>query len=227
MVLKINGDIVSNDMKEAYEWFGFECTSPGDVADALQSLPQGDRLEIKINSGGGDVMAGQEIYSELRNRNDVDIEVESMAASAASLIAMAGHSSISPVGLLMIHDVSVVGASGNKRDMKKMSEILSDYDTALATAYAEKTGKDVDEIIKLMDKETYLPASKAIELGFIDEMSKAATTSATVTNAIGHMMVTDEMIAEYNEAMKAEAERKMELENIKQELIKDLDMFGV
>lgn len=106
MVLKINGDIVSNDWKEIYEWFGFECCTPGDVQEALASLPKGDRLQVKLNSGGGMVMAEQEMYTLLRNRNDVDIEAESMAASAASVIAMAAHSTISPVGMLMIHCIS-------------------------------------------------------------------------------------------------------------------------
>ena len=70
------------------------------------SLPKGDRLQVKLNSGGGMVMTGQEMYTLLRNRNDVDIEAESMAASAASVIAMAAHSTISPVGMLMIHCIS-------------------------------------------------------------------------------------------------------------------------
>lgn len=91
MILKINGDIVGNDWKEIYDWFGIECSTPGDVQKALADLPKGDRLQVKINSGGGEVMAGQEMYTMLRRRNDVDIEVESLAASAASVIAMAGH----------------------------------------------------------------------------------------------------------------------------------------
>lgn len=90
MILKINGDIVGNDWKEIYDWFGIECSTPGDVQKALAELPKGDRLQVKINSGGGEVFAGQEMYTMLRGRKDVDIEVESYAASAASVIAMAG-----------------------------------------------------------------------------------------------------------------------------------------
>ena len=56
MVLKINGDIVGNDWKEIYDWFGIECSTPGDVQKALAELPKGDRLQVKINSGGGEVM---------------------------------------------------------------------------------------------------------------------------------------------------------------------------
>lgn len=63
MVLKINGDIVGNDWKEIYDWFGIECSTPGDVQKALAELPKGDRLQVKINSGGGEVMAGQEMYA--------------------------------------------------------------------------------------------------------------------------------------------------------------------
>ncbi len=120
MVLKINGDIVGNEWKEVYEWFGFECSTPGDVQRALAELPKGDRLQVKINSGGGEVLAGQEMYTMLYNRSDVDIEVESFAGSAASIIAMAGHCTISPVGMLMIHCVSVGGAAGNHKDIGAM-----------------------------------------------------------------------------------------------------------
>ena len=163
MVVKINGDIVSNDWKPIYNWFGMDSFSPGDLEDAIERLPEGEALEIKINSPGGDVWAGQEIYTMLRGRSDVAIEVESTAASAASIIAMAGKSSISPVGMLMIHNVSTYGVSGNKRDMKKMADTLGEYDKALAAAYVEKTGMQPDEVLKLMDKETWLTADVAVE----------------------------------------------------------------
>ena len=221
MVLKINGDIVSNDLKEVYEWFGLECSCPKDVHDALDTLPEGDRLEIKINSYGGYVDAGKEIYTTLRDRGDVDIDVESIAASAASMIAMAGRSTISPVGMLMIHDVSACGVSGNRHDMKKMAEDLAQYDASIAEAYAEKTGMEVDAVMKLMDKETYLPAQRAVELGFIDAISEAKTTAKT--NGIGGVQVTDEMIEEFKAAKAAEAQK----EATKKELLNDLEDFGI
>lgn len=119
MILKINGDIVGNDWKEIYDWFGIECSTPGDVQKALADLPKGDRLQVKINSGGGEVMAGQEMYTMLRRRNDVDIEVESLAASAASVIAMAGHCTISPIGMLMIIVCQPAGCQETIRTWKK------------------------------------------------------------------------------------------------------------
>ena len=217
MILKIKGDIVSNDMKEIYEWFGYDCTTPQDVLDVIAEMPKGDRLQVKINSGGGDVLAGQEIYSTLRSCNDVDIEVEGLAASAASVIAMASKSTISPVGMLMIHDVSVSYTSGNHAQLSKQAETLKAWDEALASAYVEKTGKSKEEIIQMMDAETWITADKAVELGFIDAISQAG--EPVITNSIGNLKVTDEMIKKY-EAKKADAEKE------KNELLKDLDKFG-
>ena len=87
-----------------------------------------------------------EMYTLFRNRNDVDIEAESMAASAASVIAMAAHSTISPVGMLMIHCISTSRVSGNHQDMEKMAETLRAYDEALANAYVIKTGRSKEDI---------------------------------------------------------------------------------
>ncbi len=220
MVLKINGDIVGNEWKPVYQYYGLECSTPGDIQTALETLPKGDKLQIKINSGGGMVMAGQEIYTMLKNRNDVEIEVESMAASAASVIAMAGHCTISPVGMLMIHCVSTSGAEGNHKDMEKMAETLRTYDEALANAYVVKTGRPKDEILRLMNKETWLPAERALELGFVDAISEG---SAQFINGIGMMAVTPEMLKEFQDAKN----REKRLEEEKENLLKDLDLYGV
>lgn len=136
-------------------------------------------------------MAGQEMYTMLRRRNDVDIEVEPLAASAASVIAMADTGTISPIGMLMIHCVSAGRVSGNHQDMEKMAETLRIYDEALAGAYAAKTGRPRDEILKLMNEETWLTAERAVELGFVDGISE---DSPMLTNASGMMAVTPEMV---------------------------------
>lgn len=219
MILKINGYIIGNDMKELYDWFGIQATCPSDVLSALETMPKGDRLQVKINSGGGDVMAGQEIYAALRSRSDVDIEVESLAASAASVIAMAGPSTISPIGMVMIHNVSVAGAAGNKHDMKKQADVLATYDETLANAYAEKTGMERDEVLKLMDKETWLTAERAVELGFINSITEAGHS---MSNAIMGDPITDSMRTQFMEHKAAEA-RKASLRN---EILEGLDQFG-
>ena len=217
MIVKVNGDIISNDLKEVYDWFGFESTCPADIIDAINAKPEGEMLEIKINSGGGFVDDGKEIYSILRDRTDVHIEVESIAGSAASVIAMAAPSSISPVGMVMIHNVSCE-AAGNKNDMKKTAEILSAYDKTLANAYSEKTGMEEDVILRLMDKESWLPADRAVELGFIDSISERGTVK---TN--GSVRVTDDMIAQF----KAAKDKETKENKAKEALLSDLDTFGI
>ena len=218
MILKIKGDIVRNEMKEIYDWFGYDCTTPKDVITAIEEMPKGDRLQVKINSGGGDVLAGQEIYATLRSRNDVDIEVEGLAASAASVIAMAGKSTISPVGMLMIHDVSVSFTRGKHAQLSKQAETLKAWDEALASAYVEKTGKSKDEIIQMMDAETWITADKAVEMGFIDAISQSG--QSVITNNMGNLKITDEMIQQYTA-------KKADIEEEKNNLLKDLDKFGV
>lgn len=217
MILKIKGDIVSNDMKEIYEWFGYDCTTPQDVLDAIAEMPKGDRLQVKINSGGGDVLAGQEIYATLRSRNDVDIEVEGLAASAASVIAMAGKSTISPIGMLMIHSVSISHASGNHAQLSKQAETLKAWDEALANAYVEKTGGDKGDIIEMMNNETWITANEAVEMGLIDAISQSG--QSVITNNMGNLKITDEMIQQYTA-------EKAGIEEEKNNLLKDLDKFG-
>lgn len=97
-------------------------------------------------------MAAQEIYSMLHGRQDVEIQIQSMAGSAASVIAMANRSEISPVAMLMIHNVSMSGASGDYHAMQKNAEILKQMNAALASAYVAKTGKTEEEILKMMDR---------------------------------------------------------------------------
>jgi ATP-dependent protease ClpP protease subunit len=164
-------------------------------------------------------MAGQEIYATLRERSDVDIEVESLAASAASVIAMAGPCTISPIGMMMVHNVSVSGARGNKHDMKKEAEVLAAYDETLANAYVMKTGMSRDEVLKLMDKETWLTAERAVELGFADAITEAGHS---LNNSTAGMRVTDEMVAQYK-AHKAEEEKKA---SMRSDILSGLDKFG-
>ena len=112
-VVKINGDIVGNDDKWIYDWFGVTATCPKDVTSAIETAKDGEEIEVLINSGGGDVLAGQEIYTTLLGKDNVTIKIQSLAGSAAGVVAMAGKSQISPVAMLMIHNVSMHGASGD------------------------------------------------------------------------------------------------------------------
>ena len=163
----VRGTIVADDDKWIYEWFGITATSPNDIHAAIQDA-DGEDLEVEINSGGGDVIAGNEIYTALRMyRGKVNIIISGMAASAASYIATARKCEISPVGIFMIHNASG-GARGDYHAMDKESEILQTVNRAIAAAYMEKTKMSLDDLLSLMDRESWLTAGEALEYGFVD-----------------------------------------------------------
>ncbi|QDZ69510.1 head maturation protease, ClpP-related [Pediococcus pentosaceus] len=171
MTVKINvkGPIISNDDKWIYDMFGMTATAPNDVIDALPA--DGSDVEVDVNSNGGLVDSGSEIYTALKSYSGkVTVNVVGMAASAASLIAMAGNPTrISPVGQIMIHNVSA-GIYGDYRDQAKLADVLKQSSEAIANAYQLKTGLSMDNLLAKMDEETYLNADKAKELGFVDEI---------------------------------------------------------
>lgn len=169
MKINIKGSIIKNDSKWIYDWFGMDSTCPADVKGLIDKAA-GERLEVEINSSGGDIFAGSEIYTALRAYNgEVDISVVGLAASAASVIAMAGRSKISPTGMVMIHKVSTY-AEGNHNTLEHQAEVLRTADQAIANAYKDKTSMTDGQLLELMDKETWLNAQKAVEYGFIDEV---------------------------------------------------------
>lgn len=168
--ISINGPIVSNNDKEIYDYFGMEATSPKDVKSVIEASNGGD-LEVEINSGGGSVFDGSEIYTALKeHQGNVTIKVVGLAASAASVIAMAGNKIVmSPTSQLMIHNVSA-RAGGDHRDMAHMSEILKNANVAIANAYRIKSGMDEETLLAMMEKETWLTAQQALDYHLIDEV---------------------------------------------------------
>ena len=220
--INIRGDIVGNDDKWIYDWFDMDATCPKDVTDIIQTAEEGEEIEVLINSGGGSVMAGQEIYSALAKSRNVIIRIQSMAGSAAGVVAMAGHSTISPVAMIMIHNVSLSGASGDYHDMQKNAEILKQMNAAMASAYTQKSGRPLDEILKLMDKETWLTANQCLDYGFVDEI-ETGQQSVIYTNSYSGMWLTDEI---RQKAMEQRAEKEAREEE-KNQLLEDLDLYGV
>lgn len=117
MKISIRGPIVSSNQHRFYQFYGMEATSPRSVADAL-AKGNGERAEVEINSGGGEIFAASEIYTALRSyAGGVHIRIVGLAASAASIIAMAGESEMTPTGMMMIHNVQTE-ASGDYRQME-------------------------------------------------------------------------------------------------------------
>lgn len=218
--IQIKGDIISNDLKWVYDWLEYDSTCPKDVDTVIKSLTPGDELVVSINSPGGDVSAGMEIYSILQKQQGVTVEIQGIAGSAAGVISQAGRVRMSPVAMIMIHNVSLYGASGDYHDMDRASEMLRNMNASLANAYAVKSGRDVREIMKLMDKETWLTAQQALSYGFADEIIQE---TASLVNSYTGLRVTPEMVAQAKEEKKAWEEREQE----KQALLDSLEFYGI
>ena len=131
---------------------------------------EGD-VTVWINSPGGNVFAAAEIYTMLKDyKGSITVKIDAIAASAASVVAMAGDTvQMSPVAMLMIHDPSTV-AMGNTKDMEKAIEVLNEVKESIINAYAFKSGLSHARIANLMSNETWMNAKKAVELGFADEI---------------------------------------------------------
>ena len=149
-------------------WFDDEVT-PKIFRDELMS-GEGD-ITVWINSPGGDCIAAAQIYNMLLEyKGNVTIKIDGIAASAASVVAMAGNKVImSPVSMLMIHNPMTM-AAGDTIEMKKAISMLTEVKESIINAYELKTGMSRDKIAKLMDAETWMDANKAVELGFADEI---------------------------------------------------------
>lgn len=166
MAIKINGTIVGNDDKWIYDWFDMDSFCPKDL-----DLVDGQDVDIEINSPGGYIYPASEIYTALmQHKGNVNITITGRAASAASVIAMAGTRVVmSPTAQMMIHNVSASGA-GDYRDFEHYAEQLKKSNDTIANAYMLKTGKTREEILNLMDYETWFTPEEALENGFIDEI---------------------------------------------------------
>lgn len=168
--IEVKGDIVSNDVGEFYDFFGMTSTYPKKVQQAIEN-DEDDDIIVDVASNGGDVFAASEIYTMLKaSGKKITVNIQGLAASAASVISMAGDNvRISPTAMIMIHKASVVG-EGNADDFEHQSDVLNSIDESIASAYELKTGMSQSEILQLMAKETWLNAKDAIEKGFADEI---------------------------------------------------------
>lgn len=162
--LYLNGTIADES------WFDDDVT-PNLFKEELQS-GKGD-ITVWINSPGGDCFAAAQIYNMLREyKGKVTVKIDGLAASAASVIAMAGTTVLmSPVSMLMIHNPMTI-ASGDTLEMQKAIEMLAEVKESIINAYELKTGLSRAKLSHLMDAETWMDANKAIELGFADDILK-------------------------------------------------------
>ena len=160
--LFLNGEISDET------WYGDEVT-PKLFKDELNS-GEGD-ITVWINSPGGDVFAAAQIYNMLRDyKGSVTVKIDGLAASAASVIAVAGDTVLmSPVAMMMIHNPATL-AIGNAKEMEKAIGMLNEVKESILNAYEDKTGLKRSKLSKMMDDETWFNAKKAVELGFADRI---------------------------------------------------------
>lgn len=227
MKISVKGPIIDSDDQWIYDWFEVEATSPKKVIDLINQAKNNEDLEIEINSGGGSVFAGSEIYTALKSYSGkVTTKVVGLAASAASVIAMAGDKIlISPTGQIMIHNASG-GFGGDYRDMEKGAEILKNVNATISNAYRIKTGLSSDELLDMMNKETWLTPQQALEKKFVDEImfTNDIKLVASINNGMLPQEVIDKMKMELkNKEIPKEPENDIEAEKAK--LLMELDLI--
>lgn len=213
----IKGIIIPNDYQWIYDFFEVEATSPNKLRNDLLDAA-GDDVTVEVNSPGGYVNAGSELYSILNGyKGNLTIDIVGQAASAASVAAMARHNRISPTASIMIHNVSLDGVSGDYHDMDKASSTLQALTKSMANAYAIKTGKQRNDILKLMDAETTMEAEQAVTEGFVDEIIPSSEIESAALNA-NCSVIPDNMIEKIKTLVKHPADG-LDLANTKLKLL--------
>ena len=227
-MVEVLGEIVPNDYGWIYDWFRIDHTTPNKIKKAISELADGEELEVRINSYGGDVASGQEIYSLLQTVPST-AKIMGTAASAAGFLAMGcKRVEISTVGTIMVHNVSCCGVCGDHNEMDKASEMLKSMDSAIASAFVAKSGKTEKEILRMMEKETWLTANQAVEMGICDAIiGSSEKLPGRYSNSLFGMSITPEMIEEAKEAKAKQEKEAQDRARVAEELTTDLDLFGI
>lgn len=172
MRLRLSGKIVSNDSAAVYRRWGYnDVCCPKDVRDAIENCPDGEELIFELNSGGGSVYLGFEMYSVIfASKGPTTAEVLGIAGSAMSVfMAACDKVLMSPVANVMLHQASTY-ASGNSQVMKETKQMLDTIDESILSAYTKKSnGKSSrDAFARMMRSETFLTAQQAVDCGLAD-----------------------------------------------------------
>ena len=178
-VLELNGTIAEES------WFDDDVT-PQLFKEELNA-GNGD-ITVWINFPGGDCVAAAQVYNMLSNyAGKVTVKIDGIAASAASVIAMAGDTVlVSPVSMMMIHNPATI-AWGDSAEMQKAVAMLDEVKESIINAYEIKTGLDRKKLSKLMDAETWMDANSAVEYGFADGIMQRNTAEDMAVPAVGMM----------------------------------------
>ncbi len=193
--INIKGPIVDNNTAQFYEWIGWECASPNSIIKGLEEA-NGEDVTLEINSPGGIVTSGYEMYSNIMEyEGKVTAHVISACSAATLLVCAADEALISDAGIFMIHNAQG-RANGDYRNLQMESDALKEFDEGIINAYARKTGMGREEIQNLMDNNTYMSPQTAIQYGFIDgymfgEPNKKEAGEADVVNFVSSIVAAD------------------------------------
>ena len=229
----IKGAIIPNANQWIYDLFGMDATSPGKVQSVLDLEEEDNNLVIEVNSTGGSVFAGSEIYTMLRGytKGEVTINIVGTACSAAAFISSVPNAKcyISPTASIMWHRTSISGASGNTEDLDKVQNMLNSGDKAVANAFIAKTGKSMNEAIKAMSKETWYSAQEAVDIGLADGImfEEKQETVINIYNSFANGIIPEEIINKMqteklqnanDEVKKSELQGRLKFLNLKGEM---------
>ncbi|AIL11288.1 TPA: head maturation protease, ClpP-related [Streptococcus pyogenes] len=217
--INLKGPLIANNSQEVYDYYGMEAASAKSI---IEKLPEDNSdIILEVNSNGGLVTVGSEIYTALRNyKGKVTAEITGMAASAASVAVMGADKVVmSPTAQMMVHKALFNWVSGNSDDLDKASNALKSSDKAIVNAYVAKTGLSEDEIMDLMRNETFMSAQDAVEKGFADEVMSFEAV-ASIDNSMLPQAVIDDYYASRNK-------RKKEIRNMLLEIEKEEILQGL
>ncbi|MFR1050276.1 MAG: head maturation protease, ClpP-related [Lachnospirales bacterium] len=224
MRVTLNGEVISDDVQWLYDYFDIPGFSPGVVRQALRDNPEGEELVLEINSVGGSVFAGFEIFTLLRGAGCPTVaEVQSLAASAASTV-MSGCSRVlvSPVAQIMLHQPQLA-TDGNIDDHDRSIRMLESIQRSIVNGYAARCGEKATrrQLENLMNRESWLTAQEAVDIGLADgilgQEEGGAALAMNVVNSVGSGIRSlasggygghspADLLARYEQAVRAGAE---------------------
>lgn len=222
--VSIRGAIIPNANQWIYDLFGMDATSPGKVQSVLDLDEDDNNLVIEVNSTGGSVFAGSEIYTMLRGyeKGEITINIVGTACSAAAFISSVPNAKcyISPTASIMWHRTSVGYASGNTEDLDKVQNMLNSGDKAVANAFVAKTGKSMNEAIKAMSQETWYSAQEAVDIGLADGIMFEESTQNTINiyNSFANGIIPEEIINKMQQDRLEDTVKEEKIKNLKSRL---------
>ena len=193
VTIQMNGEVIPSDYADVYDFLGYENINPKTVKQALSDA-DGSDVTLEINSPGGYVDAGSEIYTALKEyQGQVTAKITGQACSAASWIALAADRvEMSPTAQMMIHRASTISI-GNSDDLASDLNALNSLDKSFVDLYSQRTGLDAQEVYRLMCNTTWMNAKEAVDKGFADEIMFQDKKPALV-NADGSLSVKPDTI---------------------------------